>query len=51
VGPQLLIFGSKNEELLEMNSLLPPHSYLESWQTTNFAEKILKTIGDMLGQK
>jgi hypothetical protein len=34
VGPQLLIFWSKNGELLEMNSFFPPHAYLGSWQTS-----------------
>ena len=29
-----------------MNSFLPPHAYLGSWQTTNFGEKILKTLED-----
>ena len=31
VGPQLLIFWSKNKELLEMDSFLSLHTYLGSW--------------------
>jgi len=53
VGPQLLIFleqllifRSKNGELLEINSFLPHHAYLGSWQTTSFGKKILGTLGD-----
>ena len=48
VGPQLLIFWSKNRELLEIDSFLPPYTYLGSWQTTSFGEKILETLGDAL---
>jgi hypothetical protein len=48
VRPQLLIFWDKNRELLEIDSFLTSHTYLESWQTTNFEEKILETLGDGL---
>jgi len=46
VEPQLLIFRNKNRELLEINSFLPPYTYLGSWQTTSFGEKILETLED-----
>ena len=48
VGPQLLIFGSKNRELLEIDSFLPSHIYLGSWQITTCREKIIGTLGDAL---
>ena len=48
VGPQLLIFWSKNRELLEIDSFLPSHIYLGSWQTINFGKKIFGTVGDAL---
>lgn len=48
VGPQLLIFEDKNRKLLEMDSFLPSHTYLESCQTIKFEEKILATLGDAL---
>ena len=51
VGPQLLIFWSKNRELLEIDSFLPSHIYLGSWQTINFGKKILGTLGDALTKK
>ena len=51
VGPQHLIFGSKNRELLEIDSFLPPYTYLGSWQTTRFGENILGTIGDALREE
>ena len=31
-----------------MDSYLPPHIYLGSWQTTSFRNKILGTLGDAL---
>ena len=31
-----------------MEFVLPPHTYLESWQTTRFRENVLGTIGDAL---
>ena len=40
-GHKLLSFGSKNRELLEMDSFLPPYTYLECWQKTSFSKKIL----------
>ena len=46
VGSQLLIFRSENEELLEIDFFFPLHIYLGSWQTINFEEKILETLGD-----
>ena len=46
VGPQLLIFESKNRKLLEIDSFLPPYTYLGSWQTTSFGKKILETLED-----
>ena len=36
VGPQLLIFGSKNRKLLKMDSFLSFHIYLENWQIIEF---------------
>ena len=51
VGPQLLIFGSKNRKLLEIDSFLPSHIYLGSWQTTSFGKKIFGTLGDALTKK
>ena len=48
VGPQHLIFGSKNRELLEIDSFLPPYIYLGSWQTINFGEKILELLEMLL---
>ena len=48
VGPQLFIFGSKNGKLMEMESFLPSHTYLGSWQTISFEKKILGTLGDAL---
>ena len=41
-------FWEKNRELLEMNSFFPSYTYLGSWQTTTFREKILETLGDAL---
>jgi len=41
-------FWEKNRELLEMDSFLPSYTYLGSWQTTTFREKILETLGDAL---
>jgi len=41
-------FWSKNKELLEMDSFLPSHTYLGSWQTISFEKKILGTLGDAL---
>ena len=48
VGPQLLVFEDKNRKLLEIDSFLPSHTYLESCQTIKFEEKILGTLGDAL---
>jgi hypothetical protein len=48
VGPQFYIIGSKNGKLLEMDSFLPPHTYLGSWQITRFGKKKFGTIGDAL---
>ena len=31
-----------------MDSFLSLHTYLGSWQTTSFGEKILETLGDAL---
>ena len=42
MGPQLLIFWSKNRKLLEIDSFLPPYTYLGSWQTTSFGEKNIR---------
>jgi hypothetical protein len=50
MGPQLLIFRIKNRKLLETNSFLPSHTYLGSWQTISFGEKILETLEDALTQ-
>ena len=43
---KLLIYRSKNKKLLEMDSFLPPQTYLESWQTIDFGKRKLKTLGD-----
>ena len=43
---KLLIFRIKNKKLLEMDSFLPPQTYLESWQTTDFGKRKLETLGD-----
>jgi hypothetical protein len=43
---KLLIFRIKNKKLLEMDSFLPPQTYLESLQTTDFGKRKLETLGD-----
>ena len=45
---RFLFLGNTNLKLLEMEFILPPYTYLGSWQTTKFGENILGTIGDAL---
>jgi len=47
-GQKLLIFRSKNRELLEIDFFLPLRTYFGSSQTTKFGEYFLGTLGDAL---
>ena len=48
---RFLFLGNTNLKLLEMEFILPPYTYLGSWQTTRFGENILGTIGDALREE
>ena len=48
VGPQLLIFWSKNRELLEIESFLPLLYLFGELANNKFWKKILETLGDAL---
>ena len=47
-GATTFYFWEKNRELLKIDSFLPSYTYLGSWQTTTFREKILEILGDAL---